>query len=405
MDAVVEGSAQRAGGRVRITARLIHAVNEAPLRSFDYQRELADVLKLQSEVARAIADEIHIQVTAQERARLVAERRVKPEAHEAYLFGRYHLQRLNEADLKLAIGHFERAIGLDAEYAAAWAGLSTAWLQRGIFGAKSFREVERPARKAAMKAIELDAESAEAHSSLADLKRRYDWDWAGAEQHFRHAIAFDPGFVDAHQYFAYHLSALGRHSEAISEMQIAERLDPFSSAVQSHFGRLLYRARNYAEAERRLKLAIELDPRSFGAYGRLGDLYEQVGRYTDAIASLKKGDVLRSGGGSGDRAANYTYRLARVYARMGRRDEALRLLKDLKRRVEPLDFNKYIAATVWTALGDKDEAFRLLFSAVEERSDLSIYLKEDPPFDGLHSDLRWKELLRRMNFPEEQRSR
>jgi len=163
VDAVVEGSAQRAGGRVRITARLIHAVNEAPLRSFDYQRELADVLKLQSEVARAIADEIHIQVTAQERARLVAERRVKPEAHEAYLFGRYHLQRLNEADLKLAIGHFERAIGLDAEYAAAWAGLSTAWLQRGIFGAKSFREVERPARKAAMKAIELDAESAEAH--------------------------------------------------------------------------------------------------------------------------------------------------------------------------------------------------------------------------------------------------
>jgi eukaryotic-like serine/threonine-protein kinase len=407
VDAVVEGSVQRDGGRVRITARLIHVSKDALLRSFGYDRELADVLKLQSEVARAIADEIRVQVTAEERARLGAARRVKPEAHEAYLFGHYHLQRLNEEDLKRSIGHFQRAIELDAEYAAAWAGLSTAWLQRGVFGAKSFREVEQPARKAAMKAIELDANSAEAHSSLADLKRRYDWDWAGAEQQFRHAIALDPGFVDAHQYFAHLLSALGRHSEANSEMQIAERLDPFSAAVQSHYGRILYRARNYAEAERRLKLALELDPRDYGAYSRLGDLYEQVGKYTDAIANLKKGDELRSGSGSGGRATVYIkYRLIRVYARMGRREEALRMLKDLERTTEPLGFNKYSAATAWAELGDKDEAFRLLFSVVEERGHLNIYyLNVDPSLDSLHSDPRWKELLRRMNFPEELHSR
>jgi eukaryotic-like serine/threonine-protein kinase len=405
VDAVVEGTVQRDGGRVRITARLIHVSKDALLRSFGYDRELADVLKLQSEVARAIADEIRVQVTAEERARLVAARRVKPEAHEAYMFGHYHLQRLNEEDLRRSIGHFQRAIELDAEYAAAWAGLSTAWLQRGVFGAKSFREVEQPALKAAMKAIELDANSAEAHSSLADLKRRYDLDWAGAEQQFRHAIALDPGFVDAHQYFAHLLSALGRHSEAISEIQFAERLDPFSSAVQSHFGRILYRARNYAEAERRLKLAIELDPRDYGAFHRLGDLYEQVGRYTDAVANLKKGDELQSG--SGSRGTSFKdSRLARVYARMGRRDEALRMLKDMERTTEPLRFNKYSAATAWTELGDKDEAFRLLFGAVEERGQLNIYyLNVDPSLDGLHSDPRWKELLRRMNFPEEQHSR
>jgi serine/threonine-protein kinase len=402
VDAVIEGSVRRSGGRVKITARLFRGVNETQLRSFDYERELADVLKLQSEVAREVADEIRTQVTAGERARLAAVDRVNPEAYEAYLLGRYHLRRQNEADLKLAIGHFERAIVLDASYAAAWAGLSVAWQQRGLWGATPFREVEMPARRAAFKALELDAGSAEGYNSLAVLKNQFDWDWSGSEHDFRRAIELDPGNAEAHNNFAILLMALGRHAEAINEVQIAERLDPVSAVIQSDFGRVLYRARKYEEAEPHFKRALDLDPLNYAVFGRLGDLYAEMGRYTDALASMEKAETLRSGSG---RDRGYTARLARVYARMGRRNEALRLLKDLKRTTEPARFPKLFAAAAWAALGDKDEAFRLLFSAVEERGQALFTIKEDPPFESLHPDPRWKVLLRRMNFPEEQHSR
>jgi len=401
VDAVIEGSVQRAGGRVKITARLIRAADENLLRSFDYEHELADVLKLQSEVARAVTNEIRIQVTAEERARLASARRVNPEAHEAYLLGRYHLRRQNEAELKLAIGHFERATQLDADYAAAWAGLSIAWLQRGLFGATSFREVEQPAREAALKALAADANSAEGYTALAIFKNRYEWDWAGSEHDFRRAIDLNPGSVEAHRFFAFLLSALGRHDEAISEIQTAEKLDPLSSLVQSDLGVGFYRARKYEQAEWHLKRAIDLDPLNYGAYGRLGSLYGEMGRYADAIARLEKAETQQGGaGGAGsDRGRRYAANLALVYARMGRREEALQMLEELRRTIVPVRFPKE-AAAVWAALGNKDEAFRLLFDAVEKRAEILIFMKIDSSFDSLHSDPRWKELLRPMNFPD-----
>ena len=398
VDAVIEGSVQRDGGRVKITARLIQSVNETLLRSFDYERELADVLKMQSDVARAVANEIRTHVTAEERSRLASARRVNPEAHDAYLLGRYYLRRQHEADLKLAIGHFERAIQLDASYAAAWAGLSVAWLQRGLWGATPFREVEPPAREAAVKALELNASSAEAYTSLAMLKHRYEWDWAGAEHDFRRAIELDPGSVEAHRFFAFLLTALGRHTEAIGQIQTAEQLDPLSSLVQSDFGSDLYFARKYEQAERHLKRAIDLDPLNYGAYGRLGFVYGEMGRYADAIASLEKAKAQQS---DDRRNRIYTANTALVYARMGRREEALRILKDLQRMTDPALFPVNDAASVWAALGNKDEAFRLLFNAVEKRATMLIFTKVYPYFDSLHSDPRWEELLRPMNFPQD----
>ena len=288
VDAVIVGSVQRVSGRVKISAQLIQAATDTHLWARDYEREVSDILKLQGEVARAVADEVRIQVTAEERARLTVARSVDPRAHEAYLLGRYHLQRRNEEDLKLSIGHFDRATQLDADFAAAWAGLSMAWTERGIWGrTKSFREVEPASRNAALKAIALDANNAEAHTCLAQLKKIYDWDWAGAEQGFRRATALDPGSAEAHRLFADLLMALGVMTKLISEMQTVERLDPLSALNQSTFGRVLYRSQNYEEAERRLKRALELDPRDYGIYGRLGDVFEQMGRYPRQIESLK----------------------------------------------------------------------------------------------------------------------
>ena len=181
--------------------------------------------------------------------------------------------------------------------------------------------------------------------------------------------------------------ALGRQSEAIKEIQTAEQLDPLSSLVQSTFGRVLYRALKYEEAVPHLKRAIELDPRNFGAYGRLGDVYVQIGTYDEAIAAFGKVRDLRPDGA-------YPVRIARVYALMGKGREAMKIVSGTKA-------GAFETAGVYAALGDRDEAFRILEKGIEARDSLLVYIKEDPSLESLHSDPRWKELLRRMNFPSD----
>ncbi len=386
VDAVISGSVQRAGGRVRVTAQLIDAPTDTHLWARDYERDLTDVLKLQSEIARAIADEIRVHLTVDESSRLASAPRIDPQAHEAYLLGRYHLRSLNETDLKQAIDHFERATKIAPDYAAAYAGLAAAWLERGIWGAKTFREVEPDSRAAASKAVSLDEQLGEAHLSLAQLKFIYDWDWSGAESEFKYALELDPGSLYVHSGYAFLLMALGRHDEAIRQMQIAEQLDPLSAETQSGFGRVLYRARKYEEAIQHLNRAIELEPRNYTPYVRLIDVYAQMGKYDDAIAAFKKANVLRPD----DRPA---IRLARVYALMGRAQEARAMIPRMK--TANLDFE---TAALYAVLGEDDAAFRILEKAAEQRSSLLVYIKEDPSFDSLHSDPRWEALLRRMNF-------
>ena len=384
VDAVIEGSVRRSGGRVLVSVKLIRASTDSPLWTGNYERDLSDVLKLQSEVAREVADEIRIQVTAAERAQLASARTVNPEAHEAYLLGQYHNSKGNEQGWKQAIDYFERAIQISPDYGAAYAGLSNAWFYRGTYGAK-FKEVESPARAAALKSIELAEQLAEAHISLAIVKHYYDWDWTGAEREFRRALELDPGSLLAHISYGHLLMHLGRHEEAIREGQIAVQLDPVSSATQASLGRFLYRARRYEEAVQRLKRAVELEPQSVGANFRLGDLYAQVGRYDEAIAAFEKIEELAPG--------DFQVGIARVYALMGRQREARRMISGLKANADTI-------AAVYAALGDEDEAFRILEKAVEERQ-LIVVLKVDPPLENLHSDPRWKVLLRRMNLPLE----
>jgi tetratricopeptide (TPR) repeat protein len=187
------------------------------------------------------------------------------------LLGRYHLSKNDEQGLKQAIDYFERAVQIAPDYAAAYTGLSDAWQERGTSGTAGFKEVESPARAAALKAVELDEQLAEAHVSLSKIKQNYDWDWAGAEQEIRRALELDPGSLHVHTFYGC-LLHLGRHDEAIREGEIAVQLDPVSSAGQSALGRFLYRARRYREALPHLQRAVELGPRSATAYVRLGEL-------------------------------------------------------------------------------------------------------------------------------------
>lgn len=397
VDAALEGSVRRSGGRVRVTVQLIHAATDTHLWARDYERDLADVLRLESEVARVVADEIRIQVTPDERARLAAARDIDPQVHDEYLLGRHHL-RTNEDDLRQAIGHFERAIQLAPDYAVAYAGLSNAWLQRSVWGAKDHKQMMAMmplARDNALKAVSLEPQLVEAHIALGQVKI-FDWNWAGAEAALTRALELDPNSAEAHRTYGDLLSALERHAEAIREIQSAEELDPLSSVTQSRYARALYRARKYEEAVPHVQRAINLDPNlgNVMPYWILGDLYDQMNKHDEAIASLKKA---QSHGGN---AQEISADIARVRARMGKQKEARRMLEELKATTDPASFSSFGVASAYAALGDKDEAFKVLFRMVEERN-VATHIKADPQFESLHSDPRWKELLRHMNFPLE----
>ncbi len=392
VDAVVEGSVQRAGGRVRVTAQLIHAATDTHLWSREYDRDTADILRLQSDVARAIADEIRVQLTPQERTRLARAQSIDPAAYDAYLRGVYHYWRFNEADLKEAIGHFERAIQVEPQYAAAYAGLSQAWNERGIWGGLPFPETEAPTRAAARKAIELDDGLAAAHVAWGNVKAMRDWDWTGAEAEYRRAIELDPANLEARLLFAVLLMALGRHAEAIAEIERAEMIDPLSSANQSTFGRVLYRARRYDDAIPHLRRAIDLDPLNFGAYGRLADVYEAQGKLGDAIAMNQKADQLRQG----NMAGRYSPSLARLLARSGRRRDALVMMESITR--EPLASMRAMEiASTYASLGDTDQAFAWLNRGIDERA-MMIFVKTEPKLQSLNRDPRWPVLLKRLNM-------
>ncbi len=395
VDSIIEGTLQRSGGRVRVTVKLIQVATDSPLWVRDYERDGGDVLKLQSDVARAVAEEIRIHLTPEERLRLDASRNINPKAHEAYLLGRYHL-RTNEKDLQKAIGHFERAIQIAPDYAAAYGSLADAWNMRGIWGVKNFKETTPLAREAAMKALALDSSQLQAHLALGWIKM-FDWDWAGAEQEFIRALDTDRNSAEAHRGYGDLLSAMERHKEAIREMQRAEELDPNSSVTQARHARALYRARKYEEALPYVQRAIELDPNPGNTmpYWIIGELYSEMGRYDEAIANLTKANLH-----GGDSIAT-SGAIATVYARMGKQQQARRMLEAMKASSDPAIFSNITVAAAYTALGDQDEAFKVLFRLVDDGTTFAITIKADPPFESLHSDPRWKDLLGRMNFPQE----
>jgi TolB-like protein/DNA-binding winged helix-turn-helix (wHTH) protein/Tfp pilus assembly protein PilF len=383
VDAIVEGTVQRFGGRVRVTANLIRAATDSHLWSHGYESDTSDVLKMETDIARAIAGEIRVQLTTQEQARLASAPEIDPRSHELYLLGRYHLYRANEKDLQEAIRYFERAIQIAPGYAAAYAGLSDAWLRRG-FGSK---EVESSARAAAVKAVELDEQLAEAHLSLANVKLLYDWDWAGADRENRRALELDPGSLDAHIYRGQLLMMLGRNDEAISEGRTAVRLDPLSSATQAAMGLFLRFAGQYEQAVPYLQRAVELEPRSIQANMRLGRVYAKLGRYDEALSQFKRVQELAPSGAYGLAG------IARVYAATGRPREARQMLARLKTAA-------YDVALAHLALGDREAAFSVLRKAVaEHRETEPLVYRAEPEFAILHSDPRWPALLRPMNFP------
>jgi TolB-like protein/DNA-binding winged helix-turn-helix (wHTH) protein/Tfp pilus assembly protein PilF len=392
VDALVEGTVLRSGDQVRITAQLIEGRDDKHLWSETYDGDRRDALTLQHKVARAIAEQIRINLNAHEQATLRHDRVVDPEAYEAYLKGRYFWNKRTGDDLQKAVEYFNQAISRDPNYAQAYSGLADAYALLGDweYGVLAPKEAFPRAKAAAVRALELDNTLSEAHTSLAFCLDAFDWDLKSAGTEFRRGIDLNPGYATAHHWHAWHLSMLGRNDDAIAEMKKALRLDPLSLIINADLAELLLIAHFADESIQQSRRTIEMDVNFPLAHNQLAVAYLQRGRHDEAIAELQKAVQLSAG------SPICTANLARAFAASGRRNEAVHLLGELRTRSSASHSNASEIAVVYAALGDNDQAMSWLEKGFEERFNPSVLLR--PGFDPLRADRRFQELERRIGI-------
>jgi serine/threonine-protein kinase len=390
VDAVVEGTVLRVGDRVRITAQLIFARTDRNLWAESYERDLKDVLKLQGDVAGAIAQEIRIAVTPQVRERFAGAPPVIPAAYEAYLRGRYYWNKDTEHDWLKARQYFEQAAQLDPNYAPAYAGLADYYWVTDVLPAA----VRMPdAKRYALKALEIDPNLAEAHTSLGVVRFLADWNWPEAEREFRRALELDPGNVDANRIYSDYLSEMGRAEEALAEVRKTQKLDPLSLPTQVMIGWTLYFARQYDEAVEQCRKVVDLEPDSVNAHDCLELSYLAKGKYEEAVAEGQRAVAL-----SGNDLAR-AVDLARAYALAGNQAGARHILNEWHAQEKRTNIPPYFFAQVHVALGENDQGLAWLEKAYTGRDSHLVQLMVDPAFDSVRSDPRFQDLLHRLELP------
>jgi TolB-like protein/DNA-binding winged helix-turn-helix (wHTH) protein/Tfp pilus assembly protein PilF len=383
VDAVIEGSVLRSGDRVRVTAQLIGAVPERHLWARSYERDLRDVLALQGEIARTMAEGIKAKIAPNEQARLTRAHTVNPEALELYLKGNDWLGR---GDKKKALEFFQHAIEEDPNFARAYLGV--AWVYEGLALSVELSSAEAftKAKTFARKALELDESLAEAHVALADALLRGDWDWAGAERELNLALELNPNSDVAHNSYSRYFRLLGRYQESVAEARRGLEINPLTESSYIILGMAYYFGRQYDEALPQFQKAQQMAPSRL-THVVLGWVYREKGMHKEAVAELLQ---LPDGSQKWGHLGN-------AYARAGQRAEAQRLLQKSIEQSKH-EVGAYEVALVYAGLGEKDRAFEWLEKAYKVHEGDMSFLKVDPPLDPLRSDPRFQDLLRRMNF-------
>ena len=391
VDAVVEGSVGLSASKVRIRAQLVRATPEEHLWAESYERDLPDVLALQRDVAGAIARQIKINLTPDEKARLANARQVDPEAYQLYLRGRFSFENWTADAVKLARENFHKAIAKDPNYALAYAGLADTY----VFGHTNPEpKVSIPlAREAALKALQLDDSLGDAHAALAQVKFLGDWDWAGAEKEFRRAIELNPGDTLAHHMYSHFLLAMGRNDQSLKESELYLRLDPLSAAANHHLAWHYLAAGRYDQAIQQDLKALQMDPNYVESIHGLGEAYRHNGMGREALAQYEK-EMTLSGASPG-----WIKSLRAAYEAEGWKGY---WQKSLDRDLEH-SHREYVAmygiADEYALVGDKAQAFRCLEKAYANHEGYLSWIKTEHDFDILHSHPRYADLLRRMGLP------
>jgi TolB-like protein/DNA-binding winged helix-turn-helix (wHTH) protein len=396
VDAVVEGTVLRSGEQVRITAQLIRVPIERHIWAQSFEGNLRETLVLQKSVARAIADQIQATLNRQEQAALEHSKVVNAEAYEAYLKARYFWNKRTRDGLTKAIEYFNRAIEKNPKYAEAYTGLGDAYALSGDweYGILSPEDAFPKAKAAVTKALALDDNVAEAHTSLAFILDLYDWDWESAEREYKRAIALNPGYATAHHWYAWHLIVMGRNSEGIAELRKAGSLDPLSLIISADLADSLCIAHLDDESVQQSRRTLEMDPNFAIAYYELGQAFVQKRMYNEAIGEFKRAiELSEPSGGNEVFDANLAY----AYAISGRKEEAMKIIKDLEDRQSQHSSTDASIALIYVGLGDKDQAMVWLDKAYQARFNPSILMR--PVFDPLRSDARFQALLRSIGLP------
>jgi TolB-like protein/tetratricopeptide (TPR) repeat protein len=391
VDAVVEGSVIKEGDHIRVTAQLIRGATDQHFWSETFDREMRDVLTLESELAVSIGEKVEVTVTGEEHQRLSSARPVAPEVYENYLKGRFALGQGNRATVEQSISYFEDALSRDATFAPAYLGLAEAYTNLGTVFAGVPPDATRPkVTSLARKALELDPDLVEAHVLLANVLQE-EWHWTEAEAEYKRALELNPNHADAHARFALWLSCQGRTEEAVASIQLARALDPFGVSGD-RVSWILFQAHRYDDAIRESRSALALKPDNAIDLTGLGFALIANNQPADAIPVLEKAISLSPGSPAA------TGILIRAYAHAGRRSDAMRLLTELKRRRTAGYIPAGAFVNAYLGLGDNEQAFYWLDQAYKEQSNILQFLKTHPYFDPIRGDPRFAELVRRVDL-------
>ena len=397
VDGIVEGSVLRSGDRVRITAELIDTRRDQHLWGQTYERDLGDVLLLQSAVAQAIAEKIHMRLTSGEESQTRATSVVNAEAYEAYLKGRFYGSDATgtHAALKHAQDYYEDAVRKDPSFALAYAGLAGCILDQGTYRMIPPEEAHRQASAAIQKALQLDQSLGEAHGSLGYLDWQFAWDWKAAETELRYALELNPSSMESHETLIWFLAWSSRRDEARAEVEKVRQLDAAYPFIPLQESGLYYHQRDYDSLVQAAEKSIAEYPNGWQSHYFLAVGYEGLKHPAQAIPEYQRAIELSEA--DTDTLAG----LAHAYATTGRRDEAEKILHKLQARSKTEYISPYMIAVIYAGLGSNDKAFEFLERAYREKSpDLAYFLKADLRIDNLRSHPRFEDLLHRMNFPK-----
>jgi TolB-like protein len=397
VQAILTGRIVQRGEQLILNLELVDTQTENALWSEQYTRRQADLITLQSDIARDVANKLRTKLSGQEQNQIAKNFTTNREAYQLYLRGRFELKKKTEDSFSKGISFFQQAIEQDPNYALAYAGLADAYSQMGSWTTLAPSESFPKAKNSAEKALQLDDTLAEAHASLAFVKFYYEWDFAGADREFKHAISLDPSYAPARELYGYqmYLTDPRRFDSAIGELNTAHELDPLSLSTNFGIATLFYFERNFDESIRRIKEMQSLDPNFTLGYGLLGTIYIQKNMNDEAVAALLKGTSLEGGGLS----EKQIYELRQKYNEAGIKGYLRRHAEFLQERARDRYVSPIFIAMDYTLSGEKDLAFVWLEKAYSDRSSWLTEIGVDPVWDNLRDDKRFQDLLRRVGLP------
>jgi TolB-like protein/lipopolysaccharide biosynthesis regulator YciM len=390
VDAVLDGSIQRSGEQIRVTAQLVRVADGALLWADKFDVEFTDIFNVQDAIAEQIARTLIVKLTAEQQSQLTRRHTENAEAYKAYMVGRYWWDKRNQEGINKAIEYFNQAIAIDPSYGLAHTGLANCYVALSGYGILPPDEAFPRAKAAIMKALEMDDQSVEARTSLAHITCLYDRDWSGAEGEFKRAIGHNPNYPTAHQWYAFLLSSMARHEEAIAEAKIALELDPLSIPAHLDVTRAFYNARQYDQAIEAYERILEIDPSYIRPNTFLDQAYEQKRLY-DKVVEIRAKAMAEYA-----RAPESAAALKKAYALKGWRGYCQKEVEMIERHLKTRYVQPYFVARVYARAGQKDKTIEWL----EEGSDHLVSLKVDPMLDGLREDPRFQDLLRRVGFTQ-----